>query len=95
MTEVPSPVTVDLGRQGEMMREEEEAAVQENNQFFLDSQRYVFNRIFEQVKAVFPISLFLILFRLVVFQMEIENSLRIILMLVVVVFGLTLFIEGS
>ena len=56
---------------------------------------YIFLRVCEQLKAVAPISLFLISFRVLVFGQSVVGLPSITLGLSIVVVGLTLFIEGS
>jgi len=55
---------------------------------------YVLAQIYDQVRAVIPISLYLILFRAVIFQRGIEDAGLVVMGLVLLIFGLMLFMEG-
>jgi hypothetical protein len=55
---------------------------------------YVSVRLREQVKAVFPLALYLVLFQLVILRQDIQDAWIISAGLVSVIFGLMLFMEG-
>lgn len=55
---------------------------------------YILTQIFEQLRAVVPISLYLILFRLLIFRKNIEDPALVFMGLVLLILGLMLFMEG-
>lgn len=55
---------------------------------------YVYEKIFEQVKAMLPICLFLVIFQMMVFRMPIPDAVGVSLGLCSVVMGLMFFIDG-
>lgn len=55
---------------------------------------YVYEKVMEQVKALMPVSLFLLLFQLLVLRQPLKDSIEISLGLTCVVLGLMFFIDG-